>query len=237
MLVKITTKCRMCCSHCMEEAGPDGIHMSEDVFRRALDFIARNNFVFLMMSGGEPTEHPQFVDFVRMAQAAKIELIVLSNGMFLNDGHRDEYLSLGAKFQIINDPDYYPIRVEPVEHPNIAVFDTKIMAPVSPFGRAKKNGIDGGRMSPLCFNLRSATRHLRDFRNAVLFLRMRGKMCIPSVTVDGDVVAGESRFCAKVGTVESSNIELTNRTAELRCSMCGLVNNLTAEQKVAIGEA
>lgn len=220
----------------MEDAGPDGTHMSEDTFRKTIDFILRNNFVFLLMSGGEPTEHPQFMDFVRMAQQVGTEIIVLSNGMFLHNGHRDEYLSLGVKFQIINDPVYYPIRVEPMEHPNILVFDTKIMAPVSPLGRAKKNGIVSGRMSPLCFNLRSVTRRLRDFRNAVQFLRLDNKMCTPSVTTEGDVVAGESRFCSKIGTVESSNLELTNRIAELKCSKCGLVNNLSPEYKAAIGE-
>lgn len=234
MLVKITTVCRMCCSHCMEDAGPEGQHMTAEIFEKVIDFITRNNFVFLMISGGEPTEHPEFADFVKMARSAKLETIVLSNGMFLNNVHRDEYLSLGVKYQIINDPKYYPTKIDPVSHPNISVFDTKIMAPISPFGRALN--MKAGRINPLCFNLRSATRQLRDFRDAVHFLRLNGKMCIPSITVEGDIVAGESRFCSKIGTVESSNIELTNRVVDLKCSKCGLVNNLDHRHRTAIGE-
>lgn len=236
MLVKITTQCHMGCKHCMEDSLPVGANMSEDTFRKACDFIKRNEFMFVLMSGGEPTDHPQFTEFVGISKSHGLKTVVLSNGLFLKDERRDEILNSGADFQIINDPEYYPVKVEPFSHPAIQVFDTKIMAPLSPFGRAVKNGLSIGRSSPMCFNLRSATRHFRDFKEAVLFIRGHGKMCTPSITVEGDIVAGESRFCSKIGTVESSNMELTNRVVGLRCSNCGLVNNLHDFQKKAIGE-
>lgn len=236
MLVKITTQCNMGCKHCMENALPEGQHMSLETFHKVCDFILRNDFMFMLISGGEPTEHPQFEELIKIALTTGLKTVVLSNGLFLTTENRDAFLSLGADFQIINDPEYYPIKVEPFNHPRIQVFDTKIMAPLSPFGRALKNNLKIGRSSPMCFNLRSAARHFRDFKEAVLLIRSRGKMCTPSIRVDGSIVAGESRFCTRIGTVESTNLELTNSVIEMKCSNCGLVNNLSDLHKGAIGE-
>lgn len=236
MLVKITTQCRMGCSHCMEDAQPNGRHMPISVFKQVLELHVQHGFPFLMLSGGEPTEHP---DFVRIAKAARLfspVALVMSNGLWLHDGRCEEYLSLGIRFQIINDPAYYPVRVEPVKHKNIVVFAEKLIAPVSPIGRAKKNNLQTGRISPLCFNFRSCIHHLNDFRTAVGYLRHLGRMCTPSITVDGEIVAGESRFCSPMGNLNSSMDELTKNAKALRCSRCGLVDNLTEEQRKAIGE-
>ena len=41
----------------------------------------------------------------------------------------------------------------------------------------------------------------------------------------------------RIGTVDSSNEELTRGLVEMRCNRCGLVDNLTPEQKRAIGES
>lgn len=43
MLLKITEKCSMGCTHCMNNATPDGQHMSEKVFDDSLDFLIKNN--------------------------------------------------------------------------------------------------------------------------------------------------------------------------------------------------
>lgn len=240
MLVKITDRCTMQCTHCMEDARPEGADMSMETFIKVVDFIEKNDFAFIMLSGGEPTDHPQFCEFVRLAKDRlgnePMRILVLSNGLFWRDEERrNEYMALGVQFQVINDPRYYPTKVDRIEHPNV-LYDDKIMAPLSPFGRAKANGFEAGRLSPLCFNLRSAARNFRDFRNAVMFLRQKGKMCIPSIITDGSIVAGESKFCHKIGTVGSSNLELTNRLVQMRCNACGLVDNLTPELRAAIGE-
>jgi len=219
----------------MENARPEGKDMSMETFVKVVDFIDRNGFFFILISGGEPTDHPLFCDFVNLAKA-KLKVIVLSNGLFWRDEkRRDQYMALDVQFQVINDSRYYPIKVDRIDHPNV-LYDDKIMAPLTPIGRAKTSGFVAGRMSPLCFNLRSAVRSIRDFHDAVLFLRQKGKMCIPSIIVDGSIVAGESQFCHKIGTVESSNVELTNRLAQMRCNACGLADNLTPELRAMIGE-
>jgi hypothetical protein len=169
---------------------------------------------------------------VELARNAGLPVLIMSNGMFLKD--RRELLELDVMgWQITNDPQYYPQRVPVVDHPKVSQFD-HIPGFITPLGRSA--GKDAGRKSPMCFNLRSITRHLRDFREAVLTLRGMGKMCSPAICADGSIVAGESRFCTVIGTVDSSNLELTNKVAQMTCSRCGLVENLDLTHRQAVGE-
>jgi len=85
-----------------------------------------------------------------------------------------------------------------------------------PLGRAKTNKIQGTRNSPMCFNLRSM-------------------MCTPYIETDGSILAGESKFCHKIGTIESSDEELVNCLKNMKCNYCGLEDNLPNMAKIAIG--
>jgi organic radical activating enzyme len=210
----------------MEDALPEGDRMSIETFLKARDFIERTyrSLKIVMISGGEPTEHPMLLDFIELLKGWHV--IVMSNGLFLS-GDKDyveRLLATNITLQVYNDSRYYPIRVEPKKHPKI-VFGDKINL-MSPFGRAVKNGFKSQRQSPLCFNLRSSARTLKDFSEAVLALRMSGKMCSPSIDVFGNVLAGESRFCHKIGTVESSEEELLENLLAMKCNNCGLENQL-----------
>ena len=57
MLIKITRKCRMGCSHCLDDAKPVEEYMSFDVFKRVIEFISEHPYTQIIISGGEPTEH------------------------------------------------------------------------------------------------------------------------------------------------------------------------------------
>ena len=224
MLVKITTQCSMGCTHCMEEALPTGEHMPLETFKRILPFIEKcyGGIRIIMLSGGEPTEHPDILKIIELVKDWNV--ILLSNGLFYSGPLKDPILDSGIAIQIYNDPDYYPTRVEPIKHPNV-LFAARINL-LSPFGRAKKNNLKCGRTSPLCFNLRSCVRAKRDFREGLMALRLMEKMCSPSIDVHGDVRAGESRFCHKIGTVESSFAELSNNLLFMKCNKCGLEDDL-----------
>jgi len=227
MLLKITTKCDMGCTHCMEDALPEGEDMSMETFLKAKAFIERTyqSIKIIMLSGGEPTGHSMLLDFIELLRGWHV--IVLSNGSFLNNLNSRVTTGLlfsGVTIQIYNDPMYYPSRIPFINHPRI-VYGDKINM-LSPFGRAVKNGFTSPRQSPVCFNLRSCARTLKDFSEAVLSLRMSGKMCTPSIDVQGNVIAGESRFCNKIGTVESSNEELLENLLNMECNKCGLENKL-----------
>ena len=210
----------------MEDALPQGEHMSMETFLKARDFIARTyqSIKIIMLSGGEPTENPLLMDFIKELVGWRV--IVLSNGLFISESNSlvQELLNADITLQIYNDSRYYPIKVGPFEHPKI-VFGDRINF-MSPFGRALKNGLMGERQSPLCFNLRSSARTLKDFSEAVLSLRMSGKMCSPSIDFQGNVLAGESRFCHKIGTIDSSDGELLENLLTMGCNKCGLEDGL-----------
>jgi len=236
MLIKLTTHCTMGCLHCMEDATPDGVHMRDQTFEQVLDFLGRVSSPFVMLSGGEPTDHPHILSYIKELQDRNIKILLMSNGLFMYDEALCRtLLNSDILIQIINDLRYYPRRVpKPPDH---VVFDTKINAPLAPFGRALVNNIPVERLSPTCFNFRSLMRSGRDFRACLNYLWMMGRFCTPSITHEGYIVAGESRFCSSIGHVTSTDEELTEAACSLTCSNCGLVNNLNSDQKRAIGES
>lgn len=226
MLLKITTKCSMGCTHCMEDALPEGVNMSIETFEKTKFFIERvcQNIKIIMLSGGEPTSHPMLMQFLQILKGWHV--IILSNGLFLSENKdlTKSILESEAFLQIYNDQRYYPTKVIPVEHPKITFGDSINL--MSPFGRAVKNKFKSTRQSPLCFNLRSFARTLKNLPQIILTLRLSKKMCIPSIDVYGNVLAGESRFCHKIGTVESSNEEILENILTMKCNKCGLEDNL-----------
>jgi hypothetical protein len=170
-----------------------------------------------------------------MAIDAGFKTTLLSNGMFLTDQELTKaILDLDIFVQVTNDPRFYPKEVPHVEHKNI-IYENNIRL-VSPFGRALENNIPVTRQSPLCFNLRSIVRHYHDFFQGLLMLRQKVKMCTPSINIDGSISAGESNSCHHIGTVNDSNLVLTNKLCSMTCAKCGLVHNLDDPHKTAIGE-
>lgn len=232
MLVTITNQCQMGCSHCLEDAQPVGQHMTLETYKKALSFIERTyrSIKIIMISGGEPTEHPQLFEFLDLL-GPEWHTILMSNGLFLKDEKiKNKVFSYkNLAIQIYNDPRYYPVTVEDPKHPRI-VYGNRINL-MSPFGRAVKNGIKSERSAPVCFNLRSCARTTKNFSEAVLALRMNGKMCTPSIKITGDIIAGEAPTCYKIGTVESSEDDLLKNLLSMSCNKCGLENNLSAPLK------
>jgi hypothetical protein len=217
----------MGCNHCMEESVPEGDRMSIETFLRVKTFVERTykSVKIMFLSGGEPTEHPLLFDFLHFLKGWNV--IVMSNGLFLTEKEKafaDQLLSHDLTLQIYNDPRYYPKKVEPFIHPKV-VFGDQINL-MSPLGRARQNQIPSTRQSPMCFNLRSCAKTLKDFSEAVMALRMSGKMCTPSIDVYGNILAGESRFCHKIGTVESSEKELLENLFAMKCNKCRLEDGL-----------
>lgn len=231
MLTKITTYCTMGCTHCLEDATVQGTHMSEETFIAVLDFITKHDLKFILISGGEPTDHPLYERFIGLIPPG-IKVIVLSNGLFTMDERR-RFLNMPINYQIINDPAYYPKRVPRIEQENV-LYDDKVFGNIYPLGRAKTNGIEVTRQSPSCYNLRVLVKNKRDFIEGLLTLRTIGKMCSPSIDVEGNLLAGECRFCSKVGTVWDPNIRLTQNCIDLKCNRCGLFDNLSPAHRAQI---
>ncbi len=230
MLIRITNSCNMGCSHCMVEATPDGDHMSTQTFIDAIDFSVKYDPYLIFISGGEPTNHPHFLTLLKHAKVYQdygkvATVLVASNGMFLEDEiYTKEILKIGIPFQITNDPNYYPYEIKKVEH-KLLTYENTIRL-LTPIGRAATNNLPTKRQGPLCFNLRSFCKNHNSFNLAVGHLRSMIKMCTPSINTDGSVVAGEAPSCYKIGTVKSTNEELTHNLNNMKCGKCGLYKTL-----------
>ena len=79
----ITRSCNRACAYCFArealQCGPT--HMTRDTFRTLLTYLQESKRDEIRLLGGEPTMHPQFCDFVRLALQAHLRVVVFSNGL------------------------------------------------------------------------------------------------------------------------------------------------------------
>ncbi len=257
MLVKVTNFCSAGCNHCMEDSTRRGAHMSEETFHKALamtrrverDALAAGCPPLLLLSGGECTEHPDIVRLVETVVAEGFWPFLITNGMWLGTPElRDALLRPEWEHmhvQVTNDDRFYPLRLPAVVDDPRITYTQRLPGGLLPLGRAARRSATADaphKTAPSSFNLRSMTRETGSITMAVALLRARALLglsgqCTPSVSDTGDVMAGESRNCFRIGTVDSSNEERTRGLVEMRCNRCGLVDNLTPVQKRAIGES
>jgi hypothetical protein len=260
VLIKITNYCSMGCNHCSEGSTVAGEHMTRETFLAALALTERLEGDAwrsgiprrILISGGEATEHPDVEWFLSTVIDGGYDVILITNGMWLDDPTlrakilRPEWPRLMV--QITNDPRFYPRRptAVPTDDPRVVFVPT--LSILIPLGRMKParahSGKDGlpVRKGPTSFNLRSLTRSLGDVRAALTMLRARAALgmsgnCSPSISCDGTIVAGETSNCFPIGDVHSTADQVTRALVGMACNKCGLVDNLTQAQKLAIGEA
>lgn len=251
MLLKVTNQCQMACVHCLEDSRPGtGQHMEWSTFLKALDCTNRveglartlTGYNLLLFSGGECTENPRILDMIDEAGKRGFQVTLITNGMWLNDpALAAPILSRPVFVQVTNDPRFYPKAPPRVNRPNVVYVDA--LTVFHRLGRGVKVTTDvPERKAPSSFNLRSLVRAFGDIRRALVTHRARaltstsGGHCTPTISWNGDFVVGESRFCAKVGTVDSTPEELTEGVLKMgACDRCGLESKLSAEHKAAIG--
>lgn len=271
MLIKITNYCSMGCNHCMEDSTVAGEHMTRATFLAALELAERLEGAAwqagipqrLLISGGEATEHPDVEWFLETALARMQHVILITNGMWLDDPERSAKI-LRPEWQrllvqVTNDPRFYPRCPSSIpDDPRVIFVPTlSVLIPLGRMARRLERRVaratDGApsaasipsvpiRKAPTSFNLRSATRATGDVRAALVVIRARAALgmagnCSPSVSYDGTLVAGETNNCFPIGTVHSTADEVTRALISMQCNKCGLVDGLTQEQKLAIGEA
>lgn len=233
MLIRVTMRCQMQCSHCLVDARPNGAHISLETFHQALEFSVRLGDPIILLSGGEPTEHPRIVELIREAQEVAGQVVVITNGMWLHDPIRTiELLATGANFQVTNDPRFYPHRLPEAELETEQVTYVYRVTTMTRLGRYRD---ESNRLGPACFNLRSGVHAFGSFGMGVSWLRWEArKFCTPSIDIDGTIRAGESSQCFALGSIWSGMAELTEATLAHDCDRCGLHGRLPPEAREAI---
>jgi hypothetical protein len=222
----------------IDASSPDGEHMTKTTFAKALEISYLLGSRAIILSGGEPFDHPDIFDLISLAQERRFIVMVTSNGLFALDPEmRQRARGCGAMIQITNDSRYYGrdlSLIRKIFTDNNFSFEDRIRL-IFPCRRTKKAGIAPTRLSPMCFNMRSATRSY-DIISAVSVLQIQGKICSPSINVDGSIRAGETDTCFKLGTVDSTEADLDEAYRNMKCNRCGLIDNLDDQHRSAIGE-
>jgi tetraether lipid synthase len=85
-VIEVNSGCNLDCPVCFADSGhqPDGFSLTREQVARMLDaFVAAEGEPeVLQLSGGEPTLHPDLIEFVRMAKAAGIRVVMVNtNGI------------------------------------------------------------------------------------------------------------------------------------------------------------
>jgi MoaA/NifB/PqqE/SkfB family radical SAM enzyme len=235
----------------MVDAKPYGEHMSDKVFEQSLKFIRDINPMVILVSGGEPTEHTQFIEYMnRLIEVmsykntgsvydevlnlcgSKNRIIITSNGMFAeNEKLTQQIIDLGVTVQITHDDRYYKLPIKHVKHDNFVYVD--MIGELYPGGRARNCGVV---TSPKCFNIRNLISNEKySLKNAIKTMESHFKFCNPMISPDGNIRIGECIDCEPVGNVFNSLDCITKNISEyFSCNNCCMYDHLNSElRKIA----
>jgi hypothetical protein len=254
MLLKITESCHMGCTHCLDDAKPSNNHMTFRVFQDAISFFNQFGGVELIISGGEPTENPLWLEMLEYALkrchgstgTGICHITLATNGMNISNSRdiqsmlillMDRYNNLSI--QVTHVDQYYPQEVDLSSSffkCERVVVCTEIEG-MYPIGRARDNNLPWQSKCSKCFNIRSSVRNLEDLNKATIMLNLKGKFCTPQVDIYGNIKLGESRLCPIASTIYKPTEQIINDICSFTCSYCDMVNQKLPELYLhAIGE-
>lgn len=244
MIINITQHCTLRCPHCMQNAGPERKEMmSKEMFIQALQFAKNISSRVVMISGGEPTSHPEFFDFLKLlVESCFISVSVLSNGTFLKDHAFAErfakmvskrsgfclqissFKGLYANYDEVHKPNLKALRLFGI---NAVVCDKPGEIQMKPLGRAcsgkwydEAKHING---FPSCINsslILAQTKDIQLFEIGSLMERYH-HFCVPIVSWNGSIRLGESEQCKVVANISEPLSVINQKLCSFRpCGGC-----------------
>lgn len=248
MMIKITEHCSMGCTHCMNRATPNNKHMDFDTFKKAINFQKSYGGPFCIITGGEPTEHPDFESFISYAlgMLSGVLLTVTTNGVWMQNNPEivkrfHNIFGNRLMFQVTNDKRFYPTQIDlsspAFQYDNVIVCEQ--IERIYPQGRALDNQLEWESKASKCFNVRAIVHQIKfqDLRTMISMLAVRAKFCTPHISIDGHIKLGESDLCPNCSHIDKTNAEIMDDILNFRCSQCRLINDKLPENyRKIIGE-
>lgn len=247
MLIMITNRCHMGCPHCMQESTPRGRHMTEETFEKVLAFCRDAQPMVVNITGGEPTEHPDWLYFTRCILALPSVKIVtiITNGAWIED--KVERIKIArlirrekgrAKVQVYSNLKYYKDHEWTIDHKQqfrsigcLPDFDSPI--PIQDLGRARKNCREETEKSthvPSCINSHLIAKQAHSMNEFFMCCIQAAKFFRPLIDPDGNIHMSESWLCPAVAHVSDGATEVFRKMKESSpCGGCRLYKNF--EQK------
>ena len=255
MLLKITESCHMGCSHCLDDAKPCDNHMDMRTFEDAISFFNQFGGIELIISGGEPTDHPNWINMLEYALerthgstgTGVCHITLTTNGMNIaNNRDAQDYLMFlmdrynnKLSIQVTHIDKYYPQEVDFSSdffkcHHVVVCRNLEVIYPI---GRARINNLPWQSKCSKCFNIRSAVRTTEDLGKATLMLNLKNKFCTPHVDIHGNIKLGESRLCPIASNIYKPTEQIIKDICNFTCSECDMINQKLPEAYLhAIGE-
>lgn len=250
MIIDLTYKCTMGCTHCMSDCNKDGEHMSLNTLNDVCNFIEDRRIdtvkpLILGISGGEIFEHPQIIEcldilFNRFGSRINIGFMLASNGRILSE--TPEYLeylkNIKSKYkklmiQITDDDRFYPTKLNQKQRYRLEKIGAVIEGVpghkddrkrcLYPQGRALLNFDESywHTNAPKCMNCRLLSyQGINTFKDLVQTMTVYMKNCTPTISPLGEIKLGESRLCPSVATIYDSDDEIFNKIRNFDCNNC-----------------
>lgn len=250
MIINITQHCTLACEHCMQNASPNRKEfMSHEMFRKCLDFAKKNNAFMIGLSGGEPTTHPLFFEFLQETADNGFYVTIISNGSFLSDNAFTQRLAEIVSYYISSIcvqvtsikglyANYDEIHSKQCQE-NLSLLANCCMVyehydfnelSIKPFGRAaagKYYRIAEERFKhlyPSCANSGLIVAQLPDkIRQMGIckVMEQQKRFCLPIINWKGDIRMGESEQCKVVANVEEPFNDIIEKIIAFRpCGGC-----------------
>jgi len=226
----------MGCKHCLQDASPKGRHMTDETFDQVMDFCMEARPMVVNVTGGEPTEHPSWLGYVKtLYTLPSVKMVtILTNGAWIDDDEQRmamaKLIRMGKRriaVQVYSHPDYYPDHEWTVEHAarfrSIGIkpdFESPIF--MQDLGRARKNcqkEVAESDHVPSCINSHMAAIQTRSFPDFFM-------ACLPLIDPDGNIHMSESWLCPAVAHVSDGATEAFRKMRASRpCGGCQLYKN------------
>ena len=223
MLIQITNRCHQGCPHCMQDSNPLGEHMDFSTFKQVIKFGAFLGCTAFIISGGEPTEHPQFLEFCQhldqfiVKNKLQAAIAITSNGTWF-PAKTDIVKQLSklrsfSSMQVYTNPKWYKCADFIQNHkdeinaiPGVVV-DTTDIRSMQDLGRAKtcaeaQTEVATNKYHMSCLNSHLLFRQINTIQKLKGLVRP-GIMCKPMVDFKGDVHMSESWLCPSFGNVNT----------------------------------
>lgn len=248
MLVEVTYKCSMGCSHCMSDCKSTGKDMEIDLFHNVLEFLKKHNINIWNFSGGEIFEHENILDILNIIESEATSNKVVRAINIMTNGrplvrNREIYdrvvefrnnlkkKNIFVQIQVTDDSRFYPDPLSDKEKywlSKIAIIDEVPGYPgdkhkcLYPQGRALNYPENMYYTNaPKCINCKLLVEQgINTLEDMCAMLFSHNKLCTPVIAPDGSIKIGESALCPPVATIYDSDHVIMKKIKNFNCMNC-----------------
>lgn len=238
----------MGCPHCMHNATPEPQHATDETVDLGIEFAKRIGTKCVLVSGGEPTMNPNWVDMTSRVASAVPAVMIATNGTWLgNDDEEGKMIDLlkrhaNIKIQITSlrglyreyerITSQYPnftqkLKANKLKHRSgIVRGDATEIRNMLALGRAidhepSRKMADENPYVMSCFQAAHITCQAKDLEKTISVLESRIHFCHPIVDWKGDIHWSESILCPAFGNVREEYDILRKKAVAWRpCGKC-----------------